>query len=174
MDPERVYSEWMETKIVILNSRILENLFTTSLKSNFPEDIKKLEDGLKLAGGAVKMKLFKSFIDKLGCEERPLYFLGNNGNIFNLLPSREFFRKNYDDMNIKFDYHVKFDVDDQEDNNDFKIKLVLELDDKKLLDMLVTIKFSHEMSGRLTAKYKFNLSNHFNYLVSSKESGNIE
>jgi hypothetical protein len=174
MDPERVYSEWMETKIVILNSRILENLFTTSLKSNFPEDVKKLEDGLKLAGGTVKMKLFKSFIDKLGCEERPLYFLGNNGNIFNLLPSREFFRKNYDDMNIKFDYHVKFDVDEEEDNNDFKIKLVLELDDKKLLDMLVTIKFSHEMSGRLTAKYKFNLSNNFNYMIATKKSNNVE
>ena len=174
MDPERVYAEWMEAKIVILNSRILENLFTTSLKSNFANDIKKLEDGFKLAGGAVKMKLFKSFIDKLGCEERPLYFLGSNGNIFNLLPERDFFRKNYDDMNIKFDYHVNFAVSEQEESNDFKVKLILELDDKKLLDMTITIKFSHEMSGRLTASYKFNLSNNFNYMIATKKSNNVE
>ena len=32
MDPERVYKEWQEVKIVILNSKILENLLTTSLK----------------------------------------------------------------------------------------------------------------------------------------------
>ena len=170
MDPERVYAEWMEAKIVILNSRILENLFTTSLKSNFANDIKKLEDGFKLAGGAVKMKLFKSFIDKLGCEERPLYFLGSNGNIFSYLPSRDFFRKNYDDMDIKFDYHVNFSVSDEEDSNDFKIKLVLELDKNKLFDLIIVIKFSHEMSGRLVSKYNFNISKNFNYLISSKDN----
>jgi len=170
MDSERVYAEWMEAKIVILNSRILENLFTTSLKSNFANDIKKLEDGFKLAGGSVKMKLFKSFIDKLGCEERPLYFLGSNGNIFSYLPSRDFFRKNYDDMDIKFDYHVNFSVSDEEDSNDFKIKLVLELDKNKLFDLIIVIKFSHEMSGRLVSKYNFNISKNFNYLISSKDN----
>jgi len=34
MDPDRVNKDWTETKIVILNSKILENLFTNSLKSN--------------------------------------------------------------------------------------------------------------------------------------------
>ena len=42
MDIQRVEKEWYETKIVILNSKILENLLTTSLKTNFPEDIKKV------------------------------------------------------------------------------------------------------------------------------------
>ena len=110
----------------------------------------------------------------MGCEERPLYFLGSNGNIFNLLPERDFFRTNYDDMNIKFDYHVNFAVSEQEESNDFKVKLILELDDKKLLDMTITIKFSHEMSGRLTASYKFNLSNNFNYMIATKKSNNVE
>ena len=103
MDPERIYSEWMETKIVILNSKILENLFTTSLKSNFVDDIKKLDDGFKSADGAVKMKLFKVLIDKVGCAERPVYYLSGNGSIFNHLPERDFFRKYYEKIKIKFD-----------------------------------------------------------------------
>jgi hypothetical protein len=174
MDSERVYEEWMETKIVILNSKILENLFTTSLKSNFVDDIKKLDDGFKQAEGAVKMKLFKTLVEKMGCTERPVYYLGSNGNIFNYLPERDFFRKNYDDLTIKFDYHVNFKVSEEEENNDFKIKMILELDGSKLLDMTIVIKFSHEMSGRLSAKYKFDLSSNFNYIIATKKTEGLE
>ena len=174
MDPERVYEEWMETKIVILNSKILENLFTTSLKSNFADDIKKLDDGFKQAEGAVKMKLFKTLVEKMGCTERPVYYLGSNGNIFNYLPERDFFRKNYDDLTIKFDYHVNFTVSEEEESNDFKIKMKLELDGSKLLDMTIVIKFSSEMSGKLSAKYKFDLSSNFNYIIATKKTEGLE
>ena len=172
MDTERVTKEWDETKIVILNSKILEHLLTTSLKSNHVDDITKLDDGFKLAGGTVKMKLFKTIVEKMGCLERPIYFLGNNGNVFNMIPSREFFRKFYDDLKIKFDYHVNFAVSEEEENNDFKIKIKLELDDEKLIDMDIIVKFSgQEMSGKLSAKYKFELSPNFNYILSKKEIG---
>ena len=170
MDPERVYKEWQEVKIVILNSKILENLLTTSLKSNFAEDISKLEDGFKLADGTVKMKLFKTLVEKMGCLERPTYYLSSNGNNFNLIPERQFFRDNYDDLQIKFDYHVNFNVSEEEDNNDFKIKINLLLDDSKLIDMDIIVKMTSEMSGKLSAKYKFDISSHFNYLVSTKKS----
>jgi hypothetical protein len=173
MDPQRVFREWMETKIVILNSRILENLLTTSLKSNYIDDIKKLDDGFKLANGHVKMKLLKILVEKIGCLERPVYFLANNGNLFNLIPSRNFFRKYYNDLNIKFDYHVNFSVNEnEEEENDFKIKIKLDLDNNTLIDMIIIVKFSGgEMSGKLSAKYKFKLADNFNYLVSKKISG---
>ena len=175
MDTERVTKEWMECKVVILNSKILENLLTTSLKTNHADDIQKLEDGWKLSGGAVKMKLFKTLVDKMGCLERPVYFLGNNGNIFNMVPSREFFRKNYDDLNIKFDYHVNFNVSEEEEMNDFNIKMKLDMDNNPLIDMNILVKFSSgEMSGKLSAKYKFDISDNFNYLISKKELGSEE
>lgn len=170
VDPERVYSEWMESKIVILNSKILENLFTTSLKSNHADDITKTDDGFKLADGSVKMKLFKVLVEKIGCIERPVYYLGNNGNNFNMLPERDFFRQHYDDMTVKFDYHVSFSVSEEEENNDFKVKIKLLMDDKNLMDMFITIKFSTEMSGRLTAKYKFEIPSDFNYMIETKRN----
>lgn len=166
---ESVVKNWSETKIVILNSKILENLFTSSLKTNFPEDVEKLEDGFKKAGGTVKMKLFKTLVDKMGCLERPTYFLSNNGNIFTHIPSREFFREFYDELNLKFDYHVNFEVSDEEDLNDFNIKIQLDLEEQKLLDMSIIVKFSGgEMSGKLSAKYKFDLAPDFNYIISKK------
>ncbi len=170
-DVEKVNNLWIETKIVILNSKILENLFTSSLKTNFVDDIQKLDDEFKLAGGTVKMKLFKTIVEKMGCLERPLYYLSNNGNSFTFIPSREFFRKFYDELNLKFDYHVNFDVNENEDLNDFNIKIKLELDDQSLIDMLIVVKFTGgEMSGKLSAKYKFDLAPNFNYLISKKES----
>ena len=77
-------------------------------------------------------------------------------------------------MNIKFDYHVNFKVSENEENNDFKFKMILGLDDKKLLEMTIVIKFSHEMSGRLSAKYKFDLSSRFNYIISTKKTEGLE
>jgi hypothetical protein len=169
MDTERVYEEWMERKVGILNSRILENLLTNSLKANFKEDIKKLEDGFKLANGAVKMKLFKTLVEKMGCVETPVYYIGGNGSNFNMLPSRDFFRNYYDDLTIKFDYHVNFQVSEEEENNDFTIKIKLELDETKLIDLNIAITFTSEMSGRLSAKYKFDISPEFSYLIAKKQ-----
>jgi hypothetical protein len=169
MDPDRVNKDWIETKIVILNSKILENLFTNSLKSNFASDIERLDDGMKLAGGVVKMKLFKTIVEKMGCLERPLHYINAGGSVFHTIPSREFFRKFYDELNIKFDYHVNFTVSEEEDNNDFNVKIILEEQEKPLITFFIQVKFSGgEMSGKLSTKSRFELAPDFNYIISKK------
>lgn len=165
-DFDKVRIDWSEIKTVVLNSKILENLFTNSLKTNFPEDVTKLDDNFKQAGGTVKMKLFKVLVEKMGCLERPVYYLGSNGNQFTYVPSRDFFRKNYDDLVLKFDYHVNFE-DVETSDDDFKMSIKLEYDNKNLLELFINIGFSGgEMSGKLNSKYKFDLSSDFNYIIS--------
>jgi hypothetical protein len=165
VDVDRVEKDWNETKIVILNSKILENLFTNSLKTQFPEDIKKVDDNFKEAAGTVKMKFIKTVVDKMGCLERPIYYVGTGGKDFNLLPSREFFRENYDNLQLLFDYHVNFEISQLD--NDFKIKLILNFENEKLIEMDIIIKFSgSELSGKLSSKYRYEIPANFNYLVS--------
>lgn len=165
IDLERVESEWFDVKNVILNSKILENLLTNSLKTQFSDDIKKMGDNFKLAGGDVKMKLFKVLIDKMSCLERPVYYLSNGGNEFVYIPSRDFFRQNYDDLSIKFDYHVNFDT--KQEDSPFNITLIVQREDIELIKMFISVDFtSNEMSGKLSAKYKYELPDNFNYLVS--------
>jgi hypothetical protein len=169
MDPERVNKEWSETKIVILNSKILENLLSNSLKKNFPDDIEKQDDGFKIASGAIKMRLFKALVEKMGCLERSTYYVNKTGTELNMIPSREFFREFYDDLDIKFDYHVSFEVSEREDDNDFNMKIRLDLDSDNLINMVVSVVFTGgEMSGKLSAKHKFELAPNFNYLLANK------
>jgi L-rhamnose mutarotase len=167
---ERADKEWTESKIVILNSQILENILTTSLKSDKADEIIKLEDGFKKGEGTIKMKLIKTLVEKMGCKERTLYYLSNNGNNFYQIPSREFFRKHYDDIDLHFDYHVKFKIkEDIEESgkNDFNIKVKLILNEEELISMDILVLFSGgEFSSKLTAKHRFNLTPDFNYKVS--------
>lgn len=169
IDPGRVNKDWTETKIVILNSKILENIFTNSLKSNFVSDIERLEDGMKLSAGVVKMKLFKTIVEKMGCIERPIHYISSNGSVFHTIPGRDFFRKFYDELNIKFDYHVDFAVSEEEDNNDFNMKIILEQEDQALITFSIKIKFTGgEMSGKLQTKSQFELAPDFNYIIAKK------
>ena len=174
-DLERAQKEWSECKIVILNSRILEHLFTTSLKANKPDEIQKLEDGFKRASGTVKMKLMKALVEKLGCLERKIYYLSNNGNNFIQMPSREFFRENYDNFDLQFDYHVKFEVQEDEDMNNFNIKVKLILNEEELISMIILVVFvGGEFSGKLSVKYKFSIPDNFNYQLSKLSSSEEE
>jgi len=170
IDVERITKEWTEVKIVILNSKILENLLTNSINANFGDDVIKREDGLKLSEGTVKMKLFKTLVEKMGCLERSQYLFSNNGNNFYLIPPRSFFRKYYDDSKLYFDYHVKFHYNENEEElNDFQIKINLELDEDELVNMVIFIKpTGGEMSAKLSAKYKFDFNDKFNLLINKK------
>lgn len=174
MNVERVQEEWYETKVVILNSKILENLLTTSLKNNFKEYIvKRDDDNFKIAEGIVKMKLFKTLVEKMDSLERDIYFISKRGDEFYRIPERNFFRKYYDDLQILFDYHVPFTVDKEEENNDFNIKIKLLMDGEELINMNIFVLFTgKEMSGKLSAKYKFELAPDFNYRIYQKENFN--
>jgi len=167
-DPQRVFNQWMEVKVFILNSKILEHIITDSLTRNDLNDIKKLKDGFKLGDGKIKMKVIKILVEKLGCTERNLYYLWNNGNIFYQIPYRQFFREFYDMITVKFDFHVKMTVQPEEEHNDFTVKFKIELQHEKLLDLSVIVKFSGgEMSEKLSAKYNFDFADDFNYKISS-------
>jgi tartrate dehydratase alpha subunit/fumarate hydratase class I-like protein len=115
------------------------------------------------------MKLMKNIVEKMGCTERNVYFLGSKADTFNLLPSRGFFREFYDDIKVKFDYHVKLMNSEELEDNNFKIKIKIELDDEHLMDCMITVKFTgSELSSKLSTSYKFEPSDKFNYLVTEK------
>lgn len=169
-DPEKVYNEWMEEKVLVLNSKILEHILTEALTKNSMHEIQKQEDGTKVATGRVKMKIVKTIVSKLGCKERNTFFLGNNGNIFTLVPTVKFFREGYDNFTVKFDYHVELMIQKEERKNDFQIRMWIELDDKPLMHCDVGVGFgrSGEMNGKLSSRYKFNMEEDFNERVYEK------
>jgi len=169
-DPDKVFDEWMEEKVLVLNSRILEHLLTESLTKRAVGDIEKLDDGMKLAKGRVKMKLVKTIVTKLGCRNRNIFYMGNNGNIMNLVPTIKFWREAYDHLDVLFDYHVELTVKKEERKNDFQIKIIIELEGKELMSCEVGVNFGRkEMSGHLACRYKFGFASDFNETFQSKQ-----
>ncbi len=169
--PDEIFELWEKEKILVLNSKILEHLLTEGLTKNSSGDIEKLPDGFKLAKGRVKMKLIKTIVDKLGCCDRNVFYLGNNGNNLIYLPTLKFFREGFSDLQIKFDYHVHLNVKKEERKNDFQIKIIVELEDKKLMEAFVSVAFSRagEMcSASLSARYKFDFEPDFNERIFEK------
>lgn len=176
VDPQRVQKDWYEKKVFLLNSKILEHLFTESLLKNYPGQISKQDDGFKKLDGDIKMRMMKVIVEKMGCLERNLYLFSNKGNNMDFIPSRDLFRKTYDDFEVLFDYHVKMVVNPNDDEeNNFKIKLILNMDSQKLLDLLITINFTGgEMSSRLSSKFKFIPVTNFNLILTNKMRREID
>ena len=116
------------------------------------------------------MKIVKTIVQKLGCRDRNMFFLGNNGNVFTLVPTVKFFREGYDAFEVKFDYHVELMVKKEERKNDFQIRLIIDLDGKPLMHCDVGVGFSRtgEMCGKLSARYKFGMEADFNERVYDK------
>lgn len=165
-NPLDVYNEWEKTKIMLLNSKILEKLLTQSLGSTYADDVKKVDSKWKEATGKIKMKFIKTVVDKMGCTEHNTYYLSSNGNSFVVCPSKEFFRQNYENIGIKFDYHVNLTVNDDDSKNDFTIDVEMGFKNYLFLRLFVIVGFGGgEMSGSLKAKYKFELPEQFNYMM---------
>jgi hypothetical protein len=169
-DSKRVYEEWSDIKSSILNSKIIEHLFTDHLMKNNRDDIKKLPDGFKQAKGKLKMKIVKMVIEKLGINERDSYYFYNKGNNFYKIPSRQFFRKFYNDLVVKFDYHTSRLYDLKSDSkNDFVSKFKVDMHNSPFINFDVLVKFSGgEMLNKFSCKFSFDLPDDFNSKVSGK------
>lgn len=176
LDPERTRREWTEAKIVILNSKILEHLLTSFLLNNKADEIKKMDNGFKKADGTVKMKLMKILVEKLGCTEKDVFYVSKKGTKFHKIPSRQTFRSMYDNIDILFDYHVKFNYhEDEEEKNDFNFRIKLLANEEELFSLDILVKFSSgEFSNRLTSKYKFDIPDNFNYKLAQLTGDDYE
>lgn len=164
---EEVQKKWDEVRVVILNSRILEHTFTQAILRDRPDEAIRLEDGFKRTSGKTKMKLMKMFVEKLGCKERDTYYLTKD-HLF-ILPSRAFFREEYEQLNIDFDYHVKFKVNTEDSEaNDFTMRVRLTHGDDELSTFNVNVRFSSgSFSEKLSAKYNFEIPTSFNHMVNN-------
>lgn len=169
--PEEVRKKWIETKKVLLYSKILENLLTSSYKSNFPNAIKKTTTNYKIASGSVKMRMFKIMMSKMGALERDMHYVNVSGMDFFMIPARSFFRSYYDKINILFDYHVNFDDERFLEDDSFKLNMKILLEKTKLVDYEISVKFSGgELSNKLYAKHKFDLSSNFINIINDKKN----
>jgi len=157
--------EWTEYKLIMLNSRILEHLLVNSFAQLESGGDK---DGNFIVGmGRIKMRLIKLLTQQLGTTERDVYYLNNNGNEFIRIPSKVWFRDNYDNFDVTYDLHTELVPSSIDDKNDSNIKIRFKLNDEPLINMNLITKFSgSEMSGKLSTKVEMDLSDNFNYLTS--------
>ena len=168
-DYEKVEKEWVELKTFLLNSKIIEHLYSESFKSIEETDTEK-QGKYKIAGDGMKMRLLKLFVEMLNISEEDVYYFGNNGNEFKKLPGRKFFRNMYDRITVKYDYHVDLtDIDiDEEKEGDFIIRY--DLDSEPLAKLNLTNSWSGgEMSGNLNIKMTLDLNNDFNEIIENIE-----
>lgn len=162
-DPQKVKDEWNEVKTLILNSNIIEHLFTETFQEIMDEEeIERDSNNFIPATGKMKERLMKVILDLLGAKEIELNYL--HSNHYYKIPSREYFRKNYDDFRIKFDYHVELTGED--DSNDSQFDIKLELNGEELLDIELKTGWSGgEMSGKLSTKIKLDFSDQYNLII---------
>lgn len=161
---EEVLEEWAELKTFLLNSKIIEHLYTESFRELSEGDS---EDGKYMnAGDDMKMRLLKLFVEMLNIGERDVYYFSNSGNEFNKLPGRQFFRDMYNKIDVKYDYHVDLtDIElDEDKEGDFIIRY--DLDGEPLAKLnLINSWSGGEMSGNLNVKMHLDLNKDFNNLI---------
>lgn len=154
---DELKEKWYNIKKTILNNSIIEHLLVNSLK-NFIEDIEEKENVI-IANNKIKNRFLKLFIDILNVEDTTVYYASKTE--FDVLPSKQWFRDNYEDLKIEFDYHQKLT-----EESDYQILVKLFHNDDKLIDMKISTTFTGgEMSGRLSGKVKLDISNKFNSVV---------
>ena len=107
----------------------LNNLIST-------DDVEESEDGFLIAQDKVKMRLLRVMVNLMGVEEMDVYYCGKTD--FYHIPSRQWFRDNYERFNVSYDYHQdlsNIDSENEEESvkNDSQFRIKLELDDRTLM-----------------------------------------
>jgi hypothetical protein len=164
-EPSAFMLEWNDIKNTILFSKLLEHTIDTYFtKLNNDTPLERLNNNYYVASNTVKMNMMKFIVEQLNSSERESYYLSNNGNVFLNIPKRDFFRKNYDDFDISCYFHKSLINTTEDSTMPFNIKLKYK--GKKLLSLNSSINFTKEISSRLTCKFKLNVSEDFNNVIS--------
>jgi hypothetical protein len=144
-----IEKEWDDRKKIILNSKIVEHLIVDSLNNliDDDEDINQDAEHYILAKNKVKMRLMKVLVNLLNVTSLSNYYCTKD-DIYHI-PTRQWFRDNYDDMIVEYDYHQRVSSED----NDSQFRIKLKLNDNSLMTMKLFTGFSGgEMSGKLNTK----------------------
>ena len=119
-----------------------------------------MEDNYILSDNKVKMRLMKVLVNLIGVSNIDNYYCSKD-ELYHI-PNRQWFRKNYDDMKVEYDYHQRVSTDD----NDSQFRIKLKLNDKLLMEMELYTGFSGgEMSGKLNTKMKIEYVSDWNYKI---------
>tara|TARA_R110000772_G_scaffold43995_1_gene101207 strand:+ start:23917 stop:25305 length:1389 start_codon:yes stop_codon:yes gene_type:complete len=148
---EEVEKEWNDRKKVILNSKIIEHLIVDSLNNLIgnDEEVEQNDENYILSKNRVKMRLMKVLVNLLGVSNLDNYYCTKE-DLYHI-PTRQWFRDNYDDMTVEYDYHQRVSSED----NDSQFRIKLKLNDNLLMTMELFTGFSGgEMSGKLNTKMK--------------------
>lgn len=159
------YSEmektWSDIKNVVFSNRIIEYVITERLKDILKGEIEKDPDGKYIANKLFKSNVLKLLFDVLDIkEELEVNYISSDK--YHKLPSKEFFRKNWDNLRILFDYHVNVT-----EENDYYFNIDIILNDEKLINISLIIDFagSKELNSRISTKIELSFLDDYNYII---------
>ena len=157
-DYNKAKSEWLDVKKYNLNSSILQDFFENA--TDLSSDVEKTPDNLILAKDKVKMNMMKVIVELLGLDEDEYHYFSKTS--YYKVPSRQFYRDNYDKFEIFYDLHNE--LSNSESKSNYSIKFNLNYNREYIMGIIVDIGFSGgEMSGKLSAKYSLDIPLYFNY-----------
>jgi len=163
-EPQKVIADWNEKKTIMLNSQIIEHLLIESFKKMNGGGLNKNEEEFIMAESKTKMKIIRLILDLIGSIESDTYYFSNNGNTLYKIPNRQFFRDNFQKMNVVFDLHTKLIKEEGEETS--QLRLFMYHDKDLLLKIDINTGFGGlEMGGKLSSKFKINFESDFNYKI---------
>lgn len=145
-----VEEKWNDIKRISLNNNIIEHLMSSSLENLIEGDgdieYSEGNPNLIISNNKVKMRLMKVIVNLLNVDNIDNYYCTKD-YIYHI-PNRQWFRDNYGNLDVEYDYHQSLS-----EENDSQFKVILKINDKKLLHMNLFTGFSGgEMSGKLNTK----------------------